>query len=437
VHLSPFPDDVAKVRLRVTVRSPFAEVFLIDHAFAVRESSIGGLNVAVEPGVYKVRARLDDEIVEGLIALRSDQHIDLSDALGVTSSAPIENTTRTHEFHIAVAVGESASVTTEAGSGATLFLMTRRWSTTGSGRDSETRALTKLSLHRMDGEKIVDLEGPQSSDSDPVAGTTVRVDPGAYFLRWRDESGYTVEQSVPTVEGWQTQVFLLEDDDASEGGRQRVSVLMSRDAFEPADPTLRLVEEARSALARERKVAYHFITETLSAKFDNPMLGLFGAHLMLLADEEGQFDQSLFNIVVNNLRGLLGPDHPDVIALSTRATGEIDALPPVSAPPMLWRSWALLIEASNESPAILPVEIWRQTVRLMPERPFLVWSPEDEDPETVSDWEREVADVLTSSKQPNARGPGSTIPNATKQRFSMELLVPRAAIDELAEGGGG
>src|SRR3712207_5735059 len=93
-----------------------------------------------------------------------------------------------------------------------------------------------------------------------------------------------MEQCVYAMAGWQTQVFALEEagDDPEEIGRSRVSVLMAQHQFDPGDSQLPLIEQARTALADERKVA----TETLGELFeaiDNPMMGLFGAHLMLIA----------------------------------------------------------------------------------------------------------------------------------------------------------
>jgi hypothetical protein len=175
------------------------------------------------------------------------------------------------------------------------------------------------------------------------------------------------------------------------------------------------------------------------------MLGLFGAHLMLLArdaDRPGEpphFDQSLYDDVVNNLTGILGADHPDMIALGTQLTYPPEDPRPVSSPPMLWRSWLLLIQASNRWPAILPVDVWRRTMRLVPERPFLVWSSDKEDDEAIKEWEEDVAELVKRSTRRPLRGflptrSYSRRREDARRRFSMELLAPRAAIDELAKG---
>ena len=353
---SPFSEAPRTVRLQVTAGSPLAEVFLIDHEFALAARSVGNLDAEIEPGVYKVKAWLGETAIERLIV-----SLDLSKDLPMVSPAPIEGTSRTHEFHMGTAAVESTRVAFSAGKGAEIFLMARRWS---SQEPPPTSSHPKpssppgLSLHRPDKQIIVDLGLSGSGDRrdwDPCLGINVAVDPGTYVLRWRDESGINAEQSVHAVRGWQTQVFLLDDASGpTEIGRHRVSVLMAQGGFRPNDAMLRLVEQTRSALADERKVASGLVNESLFAKFDNPMLGLFGAHLMLLArdaaheEEERQrrrlleakrlpapvrFDQSLFDLAVDNLRNLLGADHPDVTALSTQATDQrLEALEPVTTP---------------------------------------------------------------------------------------------------------
>jgi hypothetical protein len=288
---------------------------------------------------------LGSQVVEQLIALFADYLLDFSGKLRVASPAPLEGTSRTHEFHVQHAAGSSGTnwrggqsqPALNVGSGAEIFLMARRWSGRVQGESPQATAsgtVPELSLLRPDGKPILDLadagEG-QGQGFDPFLGRRVAVDPGAYLLRWQAAgAGVLAEQSVYAVRDWQTQVFLLEDA-SGEAERRQVSILMGRPGdFRPDDPVLLQVEEARSALANERKVASERVDEWLFAKFDNPMLGLFGAHLMLIArdavhkDAERQlretkdkrvsapvrFKQGLFDLAVRNLSDLLGSDHP-------------------------------------------------------------------------------------------------------------------------------
>jgi hypothetical protein len=466
---SPFAEQGTQVRVQVTTGRQLAEVFLIDRTFALVERSIGHLDCEVPQGVYKIKARVGDVAIEDWHVLNADTTVDLREKLAIASPAPLAGTTKTHESHMSPAEEQSRKVVAAGGSGAQIFLCARRWSHAASSAD----AAPPLSLHRPDGTTVVDVREDESErgDADPMLGSAVEVDPGAYFVRWRTASGVLAEQTVMAVRDWQTQVFLLEEegDQDSAAGRpegdplEGLSILMSRGGFWAQDGKLQRAEDARLALASERRVASQTISESLFAKFEAPMTGLFGAHLMLLAQETEHevereqkrpsaakrvwapvtFDQALFDIAVENLAGLLGLDHPDVTALATRASNkQLEQLTPVEMPPMLWRSWVLLLEASNERPGLVPVATWQRTVRLLSVRPFLVWSPV-EDANAVELWKREVAPLVRGSttRQQGGGPAGAAAMGADSQRdeddtrrLSRQLLAPRAALDELAGG---
>ncbi len=81
----------AATEVRITVRtgSPLAEVFVIDHRFALVRRSVGDLEAVVAPGVYKVKAKLADAQTERLVLCEADQVIDLTDDLQMRSPAPL------------------------------------------------------------------------------------------------------------------------------------------------------------------------------------------------------------------------------------------------------------------------------------------------------------------------------------------------------------
>jgi hypothetical protein len=441
---SPFPEGTSQVPVHVEVGSPLAEVFLIDHDFSLIDRSLGDLDTRVEPGVYKVKATLGEATTERLVVLPSDEPIDLSRELAVPAPAPLYGTAKAHEFHAQAAI-DSAPVSRAVGSGAKILLVTRRFS----ARKEEDGAraevpISGLLLLRPDGKTVADLSG--SAGFDPVKGGTIGVDPGTYYLRWSDAAGLAAEEAIQALENSQTQVFLLEEADRTTGvASHNVSVLMSRTDFQSDEHAMRRVEEARSALADERKVASRDISEALFAKFENPMLGLYGAHLMLLSKESVEeveeerslrkrsedrlpapvdFDQNLFDTAIDNLRDLLGDDNPDVIALSAKASKPcIDGGTVVETPPMLWRSWLLLIEASNDFPGLVPVALWRRVRRVLTLRPFFIWSPVEGADEAGKEWERDLARTLKGVTD-----------DEDLRRFTKQLLAPRAAIEELVGG---
>ena len=453
-----------ELHLTVTAGSPLAEVFLINHDFALVERSVGDLQCNVPPGVYKIKTKLADATAERLVLLEESAELDVSGDLAVGSPVPIARAglERSRDMEgWPVPSGDDAPRMTES---AEVFLVSR----SGSSTDEPPT----MSLHRLDGTTIESLE-PRAGGLPGEQSTTIKIDPGPYLVRRWDRLGDVLEQCVYAVPGWQTQVFALEEfgDEANEIGRSRVSVLMSRHRFDPHDPQLPLIEEARTALADERKVATETMGELFEAS-DNPMLGLFGAHLMLIArdaglqQEEGratgrldehavtapvQFDQARFNRIVHRLVRVLGPGHPDVVALATQRTDQsLGSLQPVSAPPMLWRSWVLLIAASNAMPSLVPVSTWQHTLHVLPLRPFFLWTSTEQRSEVSETWTRNIASSLSGRSSASRRGgtprvrsfgldtAGPAEPLAAgddaRRRASEQLLVPRAAIDRLAEG---
>ena len=464
---SPFAEQTGLVALQVTTGNELTEVFLIDHTFALVDRSIGGLSKLVTPGVYTVKVRLGNVVAERLVVADQHKHVDMSSELTVASAAPISGSSRTHEYHMDAARTESEQVALTAGTGSAVFLMTRSWSPP-LGRSG---APAEMLLRRPDGTTVAELRNlgtEVGSGADPARGATIEVDPGAYVLGWYDyDAAVGAEQAVYAVAGWQTQVFLLREPDEDRGGNYSVSMLMTRSGFHPDDSMARTVEVARSALAEERSVASSTISESLFVKFENPMLGLFGAHLMLLSREAErkaaaeerrsmskkrprapvQFRQEQFDEVVRNLADLLGPDHPDVVALATRTSDpDLPALAPVTMPPLLWRSWLLLIEASHDHPPLVPADTWRRACRPLPLRPFLTWAVSGEVGQDVeTEWRVEVGRVLHGAPvrgleatrrghRPAGIDLGSPGADDERRQLSRQLIAPRAAIDELAAG---
>ena len=227
----------------------------------------------------------------------------------------------------------------------------------------------------------------------------------------------------------QTQVFLMAD--AKHGTHQAISILMGQGGFEWNDPDASIADDARIALANGRRVASRVVTEDVFAKFENPMLGLFGAHLMLLPrgdDDDDEWEQASFDGIVEKLAALLGPNQPDVVALATKSGHRpLAELEPVTSPPMLWRSWLLLIEASNERPDLLPAETWRPLLKVIPARPFLAWSPldEEEEEEAFEAWRSSVAPFVHASQAPDESE------DEAMRRLTASLVAPRAVLEDV------
>jgi len=460
-QLSSRERQLSTVRLVVTAGSPLAEIFIIDQDFALVDRSVGDFNAELPAGVYKVKAKLADAATERLILLQDDATLDISRDLIVRSAVPLaEASTNRPLDSLQVPEDRGAS---RVDNRAEILMMTRSDTIAG---DTSARP-PRISLLSTDGKRIASLE-PNSLGLDHQSSTIIQVDPGPYFARREDRFGDAAEQCLYALNGWQTQLFTSEEPgEEDEIGRIRVSVLMSRDGFDPSDPELHTVEEARTALAEERKIATAELGQ-LCETTENPMLALFGAHLMLIArdtelreseqretgrlDRDAvtapvQFDQTSFDRIVDRLSVALGPEHADVVALATQRTNQsLDALHPISAPPMLWRSWILLIAASNEVPRLVPIHTWQRTLHVLPLRPFFLWAPVDE-PRINDSLKQSIVTSISANARAAHSPHGPTAPSLAwpqepaksddedRRRLSAQLLVPRAAIDELASGG--
>ncbi len=153
--------------------------------------------------------------------------------------------------------------------------------------------------------------------------------------------------------GWETQLFVPCEQRAV---LERASLLITHlgHGFHPDDRLAQVIDAGLSGLRSGTDLLPESERQMmLYGKFDNPMLGLIGAHLMLL---ESAPDWALLDHVVQNLEHLL-PGAADVHALRLATAlrrGEAPVGTPVTAPPMLRRGLDAVLEASTILPEIVP-----------------------------------------------------------------------------------
>lgn len=141
---------------------------------------------------------------------------------------------------------------------------------------------------------------------------------------------------------------------------------------------LTLLEVARKALARGRSVkSQALIDDLVNGNYQDPMLHLIGAHLLLLS-AHSEYPESLNQLqkIVDGLIASLGTDFPDVIALQI-ALAQLRQEPSatdhsLTAPPILHRSWDLLLQAYRHSTIISEVMDFPYIVE--PTSTWFVWS---------------------------------------------------------------
>lgn len=384
--MSTLDEHDEKVKVMVEAANQATEIFVIDGNFSLVDQGLGRLETSLPPGLYKIKFKAGSVIeeVHRVIAMGSGPVRVIGPEMRFSTSAPLSQTRTTREHHQHSATQLSRNVHHRLGQGSQLFVF---------GRDLESAPPKNvglgLSLCNLGGETLVDLSRQSSQNSEQRwAGCTVEVDPGTYRLRLKVGATGVLEQTLVASPGWQTQVFWLRRDYGPSRPVRRAdlanaSILMAPigRGFNPDRDDLRYTELARLGLINGRAVVpAEDLRQMLWAKHENPMLGILGAHMLLLATEP---DIELLRTVVINLRRLVG-EHPDVQAL-TLWLGE--DTPSFKTPPMLRSSWRLIVQATATTPELVPVSSLAAQIadRLLGDGAWLVWeNPMDE--AAVEEW---------------------------------------------------
>lgn len=381
------------VRITLEAGDPTTEIFLIDSDLQLVAQSVGVLNVEQPSGLYQVKLRAGANSSEDLIKLGREPFRKTYAPLAFSSPAPLENTHKTHEFHRSSAEAQSKLEHVDKGSGSSIYVFARDWTAKVRGKATApsgglyANPARGLTLVNMSGAELVNFEEQSKTELgwEPWAACNVCVDPGSYILRLKAPDGSIWERTLIASPNWQTQCFLLQRDyPESRGPDLAGATILMREkdlGFEPNRDELRLVELARLGLMNQRPILSNEVEDLLTRKFENPLLGIFGAHLLLeLEQTRGRvYEEGLLRHVVEKLRGLLNEPHPDVEALAWKA-GVGDPKYRFETPPMLRRGWSLMTQASAQSREVIPPDSLSARIydRLLAEEPWLVWCGEQE-----------------------------------------------------------
>ena len=430
---------VTEISLQVEAPDPETEIFVIDGKFRLQTRGVGRLNAHLQPGIYKVKCRTGAVTDEQLVVLRDEAKVIKLARLSFSSPVPLNETTKTHEYHMEAAAKESTKVHVTAGAGSWIFVFARDWTTSDKTPISWNPAMG-LSLEDEFGNTIVDLASASVANlsRDPCAACNIQLNPGQYRLKLNlpsvnGETQGSLEQAVVASPGWQTQIFLLQRPYGTQPADRRAdlagaAILLASQGFDPARAEFRRIELARLGLANRRQVASDEIRQMLRMKVENPMLGILAAHLLLL---DSEIDEGLVQTVVTNLRGLLAAPHPDVEALALHF--EHSGTYRFQSPPMLRKSWSLIVDATADRldlivPGSLASQIWD---RLWGTDSWLLWvAPEQTipaigtatsnvfDSSQVSGVEATVMAQIARQSKTIAKPTRSPFPAVTKMQFT-------------------
>jgi hypothetical protein len=393
-------DPGAMFDLAIDPQEPATEIFIVDDRLALVDRGAGALATTLPFGVYKLKTRLGRGVREQIVLL--DGPLAAADGASLVrplaTAVPLAVSAAIHEYHLSAAAeaAEASRAIVRTGEGrSALTVMARVWTSTGAA-PADAEPWRGVSVVDGQGRTVLDLSASgrrTGGDGDPLAVATVPVEPGTYFLRHALGGGPgapAVEQSVVVPPAWSVSVHILREvapDGRTLLPRPRLSLVMRNpaqvfDAFEQreVEEATKSLEAAQVALGDERRVLNEGLERLLFAGFFDPMAGIVGGHLLLVEAERGRRrDLAPLNALVRELRERVGPEHPDVEALSLRCPDEaLRRTAPVRSPPMLQRSWALLAEASWRSKRLVPAALWRRVRAAGALPPFLVWSADEE-----------------------------------------------------------
>jgi hypothetical protein len=342
--------------LVITAADDATEIFIIDASLRRIAAGSGQLEEKVSPGIYKVRLRSGssqhDQIVE--VSSHNERVTVQGPPVLFHSAAPLNDTLTTHEYQSGPAAQASRSINMKLGSGGGLFVFVREED------ENQTFSTGGLTVHALDGTKLAALEDGDINHQARWGGLNISLDPGTYSIRVPFGRVGAYEIFATVSQDWQTQVFLVFDEFWSEGESFRApslssaSVLMSHlgHGFDPYSNLARLTELAQQALAQGRNViSSRLMSELLSGKFEDPMLGILAAHLIM---NKHRPDRELLRVVRDNLVDMLG-DHPDVkallIGMKNQSELRVDS---IDQPPSLRQSWDYIVKASRRRATLVP-----------------------------------------------------------------------------------
>ena len=363
--------QVETYNLSVETSDEGAEIFILNSQFQRVASDTGKSAIfKLKEGLYTIKVAAGCETIEKSIALLSKDETVVFNPVAFPSPAPLEETSRTHEDHIKNAVDHSHHVHIQIGHGSQIYVFARVWTKTfPSGLNPHIEdPSTGLTLRDVADQILVDFGRPEigfnSATSDPWSACNVELNPGVYIL-CLETKGKTFKQVIAASPSWQTQVFLLKSDRANsedfecDAGLSNASIFMaelgtgfrsSRKENLSSDPDFRLTEIARQALISNRPVLRQdLLYQMLDDKFKNPMLGIYGCHLLLLNKKT---DKSMLPRIISNLRRLVIDPHPEIEALAVKL--DMDTSYVFNVPPMLRQSWNYILEASVRKTDLIP-----------------------------------------------------------------------------------
>jgi hypothetical protein len=386
------------VTLKMSCRNRVAQLFVVDGDFRVVARGTSPLVTELTPGIYSLKAKVGDAVSERVEVLRErdDPYEFELKAPEFESAVPISGTSTHHEYQELTPgrfTGDSVpNIKRGDGSAFVLYVRDSLGRNFNAGQDYAAN-FDGFRLQSADGKVLVNFDADAVKDIQAgYIGAQVRLDAGSYVLA-REHDGECLCLPVQTVPGLALQIYLRLQPVSQSSVEMRPDfrgvsyVFDAIDAvFDPSREDVEALETVRFALEKGRNVVQApDMRALLSGKFRDPMLGLYAAHILLMDEQR---DVELLDMVICNTAELLRPDFPDVVALAfgyERLTkkrpngfGErpwADLLKEIKGPPLLVRSWDLLVACAKVAAAgeFGQLRVFRVASDLAVAGIYLVW----------------------------------------------------------------
>lgn len=368
-----------------------AELVLRDQSLAPIERGIGRIEASVPPGLYVLQAQIGARLMEKLLRV-ADSDVRCDELrLEIPSATPTHGTSTLNETHEEAAQNLSQNPWRSIASCRGRLLLMVRDIRDVPGPDISPEDLEGVLLADSNGHTVLDVAQAvrqvreefqqQSRQTKGWLAFSTDLEPGNFVVRWpqrkspRISSPQSIEQPIVipspglTAMGdetpWTVCIFVHRDPVTKrilhESARVHLTPLPTGfHGWNEESIQINLALEAALTAVERGEPAYVVDLSSdnmrllLGEKFSNPMLGIVGAHALLLRPK---VNWSTFDTVVNNLRRLV-PGHPDVEAL--RAIGHFrrrsNAVPTgmlIETPPMLAASYRSIVDQEWAEPGLI------------------------------------------------------------------------------------
>jgi len=383
-----------RVKDRRGATSEDARLTVYDGRDEVLAEEVGEVKLELPRGLYTVRVERAGSTVEKVYRHETSTDLVIDEPLRV-SATPVFDTATTHEYYAYTSAEWSGKDTRSpfaaAGHAPTgrVFVFLRTLDMQSYRGENLAAGLRLLDSQGALVSAFTESEVRRSDEG--WLALSARAEPGSYVLRFDGEPAR--EMPLYTYPHFSTQLFASYVGSRSKSGAGRLrldtaAILMPRadESFNPDDRIAQAVDSALAGLQLGSNFMPRGAMRTLlEGKFENPMLGLLGAHLLLKQREaqtespSGSRTDSQLDVIVGNLNSLL-PKSPDVQALRlliAERRGQVPPPQPFERPPMLRVGFEAVLRASARQPELVPDDglLERAATRALVDSPWTSWEP--------------------------------------------------------------